>query len=172
MNPTSCDCIFCALCEGKYSFTVPFSQALPIATMLCVCENVHPATREWDVLSWVSHTAQSVSSTQPNVCVDPSARMKRYRGHRWSSLKHSSFHSLRDTTKGKNVCYPNEKQNTAVVKWHLFSRSQASQPTCRFAHKDITLTFRHHASSIYGQTFHYSPENAFYIFNKQIYFII
>ena len=34
------------------------------------------------------------------------------------------------------------------------------------------LTFRHRASSIQGQAFHYSPENAFYIFNQQIYFII
>ena len=34
------------------------------------------------------------------------------------------------------------------------------------------LTFRHCASCILGQAFHYSPENAFYIFNQQIYFII
>ena len=36
----------------------------------------------------------------------------------------------------------------------------------------ISLTFRHRASRILGQAFHYSPENAFYIFNQQIYFII
>ena len=36
----------------------------------------------------------------------------------------------------------------------------------------IVLTFRHGASSILGQAFRYSPENAFYIFNQQIYFII
>ena len=35
-----------------------------------------------------------------------------------------------------------------------------------------SLTFRHRASSILGQAFRYSPENAFYIFNQQIYFII
>ena len=34
------------------------------------------------------------------------------------------------------------------------------------------LTFRHRAFPILGQAFHYSPENAFYIFNRQIYFII
>jgi hypothetical protein len=34
------------------------------------------------------------------------------------------------------------------------------------------LTCRHRASCILGQAFHYSPENAFYIFNQQIYFII
>ena len=36
----------------------------------------------------------------------------------------------------------------------------------------IHLTFRHRASCILGQAFHYSPENPFYIFNQQIYFII
>ena len=34
------------------------------------------------------------------------------------------------------------------------------------------LAFRHRASCILGQAFHYFPENAFYIFNQQIYFII
>ena len=34
------------------------------------------------------------------------------------------------------------------------------------------LTFRHRASCIQEQALHYSPENAFYIFNQQIYFII
>jgi len=34
------------------------------------------------------------------------------------------------------------------------------------------LTFRHRSTCILGQAFHYSPENAFYIFNQQIYFII
>ena len=35
-----------------------------------------------------------------------------------------------------------------------------------------SLTIRHRASCIQGQAFRYSPENAFYIFNQQIYFII
>ena len=39
-------------------------------------------------------------------------------------------------------------------------------------HSVDCLTFRHRASCILGQAFHYSPENAFYIFNQQIYFII
>ena len=34
------------------------------------------------------------------------------------------------------------------------------------------LTFRHPASYIAGQAFRYSPEDAIYIFNQQIYFII
>ena len=36
----------------------------------------------------------------------------------------------------------------------------------------VGLTFRHRASCILGQAFHYSPENAFCIFNQQIYFNI
>ena len=36
----------------------------------------------------------------------------------------------------------------------------------------LILTFRHRASCILGQAFRYSPENVFYIFNQQIYFII
>ena len=36
----------------------------------------------------------------------------------------------------------------------------------------VPLNFRHRASCILGQAFRYSPENAFYIFNQQIYFII
>ena len=38
----------------------------------------------------------------------------------------------------------------------------------------VMLTFRHRGSCIrvLGQAFRYSPENAFYIFNQQIYFII
>ena len=37
---------------------------------------------------------------------------------------------------------------------------------------NMLLTFRHRASCILGQAFLYTPENAFYIFNQQIYFII
>jgi len=37
---------------------------------------------------------------------------------------------------------------------------------------EFLLTFRHRESSILGQAFRYSLENAFYIFNQQIYFII
>jgi hypothetical protein len=36
----------------------------------------------------------------------------------------------------------------------------------------IQLNFRHRASCILGQAFRCTPENAFCIFNEQIYFII
>ena len=39
-------------------------------------------------------------------------------------------------------------------------------------HAFYPLTFRHRASCILGQAFHCSPENAFYVFNQQVYFII
>ena len=45
-------------------------------------------------------------------------------------------------------------------------------PTVHNRMKLRILTFRHRASCIWGQAFHYSPENAFYVFNQQIYFII
>ena len=35
----------------------------------------------------------------------------------------------------------------------------------------VALNFRHRASCILGQAFHYCPENAFYIFNQQIHII-
>ena len=49
-----------------------------------------------------------------------------------------------------------------------------AQDRCNYSltYSIIGLTFRQRASSILGQAFHYSPENAFYIFNQQIYFII
>ena len=50
------------------------------------------------------------------------------------------------------------------IHWHIIM--------CSSVGKTTTLTFRHRASSILGQAFRYSPENAFYIFNQQIYFII
>ena len=40
-----------------------------------------------------------------------------------------------------------------------------------FAYDINVLTFRQRASCILGQAFNCSPENAFYIFNQQIYFI-
>ena len=46
-----------------------------------------------------------------------------------------------------------------------------SNMCCHYFHEK-RLTFRYRASSILGQAFRYSPENAFYIFNQQIYFII
>jgi len=45
-------------------------------------------------------------------------------------------------------------------------------PTCSFTVWACFLTFRQRASCIIRQAFHYTPKNAFYIFNQQIYFII
>ena len=53
-------------------------------------------------------------------------------------------------------------------------RIMATENVCRKVTVNCRsrLTFRDRACCILGQAFHYSPENAFYIFNQQIYFII
>ena len=50
--------------------------------------------------------------------------------------------------------------------------SYHAQGSLYFSSPPLILTFRHRASCVLGQAFHYSPEKAFYIFNQQIYFII
>ena len=57
--------------------------------------------------------------------------------------------------------------NCLVVRWYWSSLRVVSVLTAAWR-----LTFRHRVSCILGQAFHYAPENAFYIFNQQIYFII
>ena len=53
------------------------------------------------------------------------------------------------------------------------SKSLNNRSTIHSSSKSVRgLTFRHRASCILGQAFHYSPQNAFYIFNQQIYFIV
>ena len=62
--------------------------------------------------------------------------------------------------------------------WKRSARTFLNEPN--FVDTDVispacvgrSLTFRHRASCILGQAFRCSPENAFYIFNQQIYFII
>jgi hypothetical protein len=57
---------------------------------------------------------------------------------------------------------------------YLYATPRVSHKAERFFNPTFLqfLTFRHRASCILGQAFLYSPENAFYIFNQQIYFII
>ena len=57
-----------------------------------------------------------------------------------------------------------------IFTWCLDNRRCAAMQYIGFS--VATLTFRHRASCILGQAFHSSPENAFYIFNQQMYFII
>ena len=57
---------------------------------------------------------------------------------------------------------------TVLTRKYCFSTAQLTG-----GHQStLSLTFRHRASCILGQAFRYSPQNAFYIFNQQIYFII
>ena len=68
-----------------------------------------------------------------------------------------------EKTKNTELCWRGLKKGdiltTRMHKWELLLLK-------------MILTFRHRASCILGQAFHYSSENAFYIFNQQIYFII
>ena len=77
-------------------------------------------------------------------------RITDFFGHVKISM-HGSWH---------RICF---RHFTFLDKHHLYAQSNSS---------GFRLTFRHRASSILGQAFRYSPENAFYIFNQQIYFII
>ena len=78
--------------------------------------------------------------------------------------------------KNSSQCYFVHLNTTVAVKfsksrpWYWWGRKflsvlirfEISQP----------LNFRHRASCILGQAFRYTSENAFYIFNQKIYFII
>jgi len=59
-----------------------------------------------------------------------------------------------------------------VVNCHLGELGSDATTTLKLLQKrsfcKTDLTFRHRASCILGQAFHYSPENAFYILNQQI----
>ena len=54
----------------------------------------------------------------------------------------------------------------------LFKETLCSLDMHQLLPPNVKLTFRHRAPCILGQAFRCSPENAFYIFNQQIYFII
>ena len=58
------------------------------------------------------------------------------------------------------------------INWsNVTALTSSLRQTSKAVHQD-TLTFRHRTSCITGQAFRYSPENAFCVFNPQIYFII
>ena len=71
----------------------------------------------------------------------------------------------------KNIFYPHHKERLTNAPCQFVYTSLSIVCQLLNASSRI-LTFRHRASCILGQAFHYSPENAFYIFNQQIYFII
>ena len=105
----------------------------------------------------------------------------------WSSLLHSLLHfAVTSSLLGPNILLSTLFLNPLSLYSSLDVRYYVSHPykaTGKILFLDILiftfldirlddLTFRHRASCILGQAFHYSPENAFYIFNQQIYFII
>ena len=71
----------------------------------------------------------------------------------------------------RTVCkYGVLMQNTKLNS-EFRSKTGSSKPNAWLQNNRI-LTFRHRASCILRQAFRCSPENAFYIVNQQIYFII
>ena len=86
-------------------------------------------------------------------------------GHKHLTVWH--FHA-KNTTK-VTVVFLSNQQYVALYLNRLCQSAFLGPPPTG---SGISLTFRHCASCILGQAFHYSPENAFYIFNQQIYFII
>ena len=71
------------------------------------------------------------------------------------------------------LCNPRGFRNNQIDELFFpYSTCMPDGHLLRVTIPDSVLTFRHRASCILGQAFHYSPENAFYIFNQQIYFII
>ena len=87
-----------------------------------------------------------------------------------SSVPHSLFHVPTSTVFSclclTCTCWSVEGHVTCRMYETMFS------PPCYRLTNVNRLTFRHRASCLLGQAFHYSLENAFYIFNQQIYFII
>ena len=59
-----------------------------------------------------------------------------------------------------------------MAKYATASRSMKLCPCLQVQGSSRVRNLRHRASCILGQAFRYSPANAFYIFNQQIYFII
>ena len=98
------------------------------------------------------------------------------RSHNSSTRKLSTRLSDSQTrvwrTLHEDCLYPFHPQRVQI----LHPRDSAMRlEFCHWLHNNrqlVPLTFRHRASCILGQAFRYSPENAFYIFNQQIYFII
>ena len=70
-----------------------------------------------------------------------------------------------------NPASPHATSSRFVVRILLLNTLRTGLLNCLNA-RSRGLTFRQCASCIQGQAFRYSPENAFYIFNQQIYFII
>ena len=86
------------------------------------------------------------------------------------------FHEIFNTTRNfsNKICTALSGQHLRHVQLFLYEE-EYFRKFIQFAFSFMRrwgLTFRHRASCILGQAFHYSPENAFYVFNQQIYFII
>jgi hypothetical protein len=125
MNPTWCDSIFFALCEGKYSFTVRFSHAIPIATMIFCVWKCPIQQKENEMFFSGLHTLHRVlhPPNQMSVRIHPLGWQGTTVLGGSPSSRSLFILCLWDTTKGNNLRAPNEKQNNRLGKMASFSRS-------------------------------------------------
>ena len=146
-----------------------YLASVGIRTLDCTARNVVTVTtalsrlrlrrecKKINISSTLKMTTESVSETRLSARED------------FIEDKFYTIHSLTNWTAFQNVTpfglVDRYQRHHCVRKlWRLH---------CGFRVCCVThLTFRHRASCIWGQAFHYSPENGFYIFNQQIYFII
>ena len=114
----------------------------------------------YKILKSNSWTALTIQNTTENNCIISHVQNKLM----YFSLEYMGYLSQTREIRLSPV-QTTAKVNCKLLSQYLYIFRHRSKPL-------LLLTFRHRASCILGQAFHYSPENAFYIFNQQIYFII
>jgi len=135
-------------------------------------------SRTWEV-TWPCRkqhvgwpTVQMVCSWRSRVCSLSTVTL--VHGTRNFIYAHNKARPFKTPTNGqqqhcahRSQCH---RQCKLAVTWA--EELQACHSYIHYGVQRTVLTFRHRASYILGQAFHYSPENAFYILNQQIYFIV
>ena len=116
----------------------------------------------------------------PSLCFAHSWRSVRMRSFVYPGIRYE-IRSPNHTDVPSKACVKVRTLQFSSMSGLLLQRTKPFYPATFWVYKHNkgnvlafcpALTFRHRASCLLGQAFHYSPENAFYIFNQQIYFII
>ena len=94
--------------------------------------------------------------------------------HVWYLIFHSSFFltEFLESTKQRTEHSSVPERLSKFIFTIIFIENKTMHKLHAIRASVQFLNFRHRASCILGQAFRYYPENAFYIFNQQIYFII
>ena len=141
MNPTSCDCILCLLCEGSTDLQSRFHRHYPLQRcFLCLWK--WPSSNKrmgCSVVGFTHYTNGSIHPTKLSVWIHPLEL--RDTAVPSAAPSSSPLFILCEIKAKEIICYPNDKQNTAVVTWHF--SAEVRPPTCRFARKDLTLRLGH-----------------------------